>query len=281
MAADAATAAAAATEEITAPIVARMTDIEVELKNRRARKIAEQDAALAGLGDGLSFGAVAQAFGVANTLRAIAGYAIVVPAGEVLDGPRLRFSWYGDHYSPDEHHDPITVEYVAERNPSAGIGIPVVAVSWSTDDEPTGVFADLIDNMIATGFGPEAKALEVAAAIGHLTAALSAAVAARRADETSWFTSTPLLELVADGWALTQDGLEVRDHGLVLRERDIAALRGKGTKGAEVPAPEGLDPRSGRWQSGEPWTRFGTDATPRACRTTSRGGRAGVGVKRG
>ena len=86
----------------------------------------------------------------------------------------------------------------------------------------------LAEAMVTAGHGPLVRQLNPTVAMDHLIDALEAAINGRRHTPGSWMQGA-LEEWVTSGWAVSEYGLESRDHGAIpsrsFPEHNAAALR--------------------------------------------------------
>ncbi len=201
------------TEELTT----RLDELQDLTRQRVDARAQGQDNVIGRLRDEVSSRRVAEALAVANSLEALSGGTVRVPAGPSASSPRFRFS-YGTHL-PGSLRPPGTlleVEFVVERVPEpGGVGKPVIEAGWAFQMTADDLTASMDAELRRRGFAPEADAVQWPVLFERLRYAIEAAVAARRHDEDAWL-SAPLIELVDVGWAVTDAGLEVEGHGLVL-----------------------------------------------------------------
>ncbi|MEU4360350.1 hypothetical protein [Promicromonospora sp. NPDC023987] len=219
--ANAARDAAAQTQAATASLVERLSELEHQLDVHRSQAAADQDERLS-IGDEVSYEKVFEAITVAEEMGAIIARGVVVPASGSLDGPRLSFSRQRTPVSNDSRD---LIDGQGSERYSILLGLETgdvwnsPAANWSPEDSPSEAFVRLDKEMIRQGFGPDAKVLEPAVALRNLSYALKSAVAARRSEDGAWLSGASLLEVLADGWALTERGLEVKGHGVVVDHR--------------------------------------------------------------
>lgn len=142
-------------------------------------------------------------------------------------------------------------------------------ISWDEDDDPLQIFAEIRTMMIRRGEAKRSGPLSPEAFFNNLRTALREAVLSRTANPEGWLTNTPVFEMVADGWMITDGGIEVRGHGIVIR-RDQYPHNVPGRERASYrvgAAPDHLDSatwdfaaeRGGSYLTGpidEPWGSY-------------------------
>lgn len=219
----------------------------------------------------MSFDSVAQALETANDFGALRGGVVTVPLKAPVDAPELvTFDWRyhelrgSDGMRNDQYVPAIAVNYHAPRNPGGGPGRPVVEVLWMPDETPAQLLLKLRMEMTKRGFGVEAKSVD-ADLLEHVGRALSDAVAGRTAEDDAWVRGQ-LSDWLADGWAVTDEGLISRDHGSIPRA-DFPKTHG-------VPHPTPFDPPAPDGVSEAFW-RFAVD---RAQRTHGHGPASAAGM---
>ncbi|MEU4196937.1 hypothetical protein AB0E69_33905 [Kribbella sp. NPDC026611] len=260
--------AEAVVEERTRELVEANRDLSVRvdaLQEQLERRVADEDsdrfARADRLSASISFDTVTDALEEANDLRALAFGDIIVPAGDDLDGPRIKVSWrphWSNYLHVDldpEHEDGeprLTLQYEAVRDPDGGGDITGVVVDWSPHESPVDALQKLRDEMRRQGFGSEAKAVGTKL-FENLHDAVAAALAARIDTDGAWAHGA-MYEWLADGWAVTDRGLASRDHGIIeskeFPESDYQRVMrpgsNQGTQKFDRPAPDGVDPEF--WQ---------------------------------
>ncbi|MDR6989121.1 hypothetical protein J2Y66_003636 [Paenarthrobacter nitroguajacolicus] len=199
----------------------RISDLEERLNSQLAQQDKSRDEALDALKLDVSYRSVFSNLKTAYEQRAITRQGLTVPAGPELSSPRVSFvylpTFYNeDHDGQDEH---LKVRYVAEQR-SNELGTPVVEEMWHVDEDPTDVFHRLMERMVRAGRGGDKNRLRIADAFRNLAIVLKEAIAARRGDE-SWQSGGSVVELISDGWVLTENGVEVREHGIVATPKEL------------------------------------------------------------
>lgn len=84
--------------------------------------------------------------------------------------------------------------------------------TWVEGKPPEDVFVLLQEAMIAEGLGAEARALSAEVFFANLADIIRDAILARRAADGAWLSGSPVIELVANGLAITIDGVDARGH---------------------------------------------------------------------
>lgn len=206
----------------------------------------EQTAPLRNVATDVSFDSVAQALETANDLGALRGGVVTVPLKAPVDRPELvTFDWSNHEIRgpgggrSGEYAPAVRVSYHASRNPGGGPGFPVVEVLWLPHETPSDLLLKLRQEMTRCGFGAEAKDVD-ADLLEHVGCALNDAVAGRTATDGSWVRGQ-LSAWLADGWAVTDEGLVTRDHGTIPRSEFPKTTVGvRHAQPFEPPVPEGV-----------------------------------------
>jgi uncharacterized protein YukE len=226
-------------------LATQLADLRAEFHRVAESESAEQTASLRTVATDVSFDSVAEALETANDFGALQGGVVAVPLKARVDRPELvTFDWRyhelrGSDGSRTEQDAPaIAVNYLATRNPGGGPGRPVVEVLWMPDETPAQLLLKLRKEMTRLGFGTEAKLVD-ADVLEHVGLALRDAVAGRTAEDGAWVEGQ-LSEWLADGWAVTDEGLISRDHGKIPRV-DFPKTHGVAHPPKfEPPAPDGV-----------------------------------------
>lgn len=191
----------------------RLDGLELRLQTERDRQVEEEKTVLDALSEDASFETISEALNRANRIGAITEQGVTVPAGPDLNSPRVNFApkegWSGP--PGDDSPDFIEVSYIALGYPGRH-----AAISWLPDSSPVQMLGDFDEELVGQGLGPEARQVRAADIFGNLSTSLSQAVAARRAQDSAWLSSgASFYELIAQGWAVTSNGIEVQGHGVV------------------------------------------------------------------
>lgn len=239
-------------EERTADLTKANAELATELADLRAefQRVVESEtedrtAPLRNVATDVSFDSVAEALETANDFGALRGGAVTVPLKAPVDRPELvTFDWrYHKLRGPDgmraeECAPTIAVTYHPTRHPGGGPGMPVVEVLWLPNEPPADLLLKLRQEMIRLGFGAEAKSVDPDV-LAHVGIALRDAVVGRTAEDGAWLRGR-LDEWLADGWAVTDEGLISRDHGTIpsadFPESDVMGH----SKPFEPPVPDGV-----------------------------------------
>ncbi|WP_142057754.1 hypothetical protein [Pseudarthrobacter sp. B4EP4b] len=194
---------------------ARVSELEARLNEQLAEQQRIHDEALSSLTSDASYESVFPSLKMAYELGAVSQQGLTIPAGPDAGSPRIRFVYEPAFYDDEGggHEEQLTVQYVAERKPNE-MGTPIVSTLWHAGDHPTDVFRRLMADMVRSGRGNDTKRLKIGNAFTNLALALKEAMSARRGDE-SWQSGGSVIELLTDGWILTENGVETRGHGIV------------------------------------------------------------------
>lgn len=89
-------------------------------------------------------------------------------------------------------------------------GLEPIDAIWSAKDSAADVLARLIEAMVSAGYSESSKRVDMSLLV-NLQRAIAAAVSGRQSDPGAW-THGAFDEWIADGWAVTSDGLCIREH---------------------------------------------------------------------
>lgn len=206
----------------------RLDGLEARLTEQRDRQVQEEKSVLDALSEDASFEAISEALTSASDIGAISEQGVTVPAGPDLASPRVNFAPKQGWSDPFEGDDPDFIEVSYRASDASG---RYAAVNWLPDIGPEQAFADLNEEMVKQGLGFEARQVQVEVVFANLSASLVQAVTARRAEDSAWLsTGCSLHEFIADGWAVTSKGLEVRGHGVVMESRHFSRVVTPGSR---------------------------------------------------
>lgn len=226
-------------------LATQLADLRTEFHRVAESESHEQMAPLRTVATDVSFDSIALALETANDFGALSGGVVTVPLKVPVDQPELvTFDWrYHELRGPDglrneEYVPAIAVSYHATRNPGRGLGTPVVEVLWMPNETPSQILLKLRKEMIRLGFGPEAKGVDPDV-LEHVGRALNDAVAGRTDRDGAWVRGQ-LSVWLADGWAVTDEGLISRDYGII-PSADFPKTHGVRRQAPfEPPAPDGV-----------------------------------------
>lgn len=158
----------------------------------------------------------------------------IVPAGTELSSPRVLISFTGDDH-PRTPYVSFTI-LLADKSVSA---------TWSSHVQLEEALQTLQEELVKEGEAAVWKHVSPEALLHNISEFLVAAAAGRNADDGAWLSGEPAREMVAEGWIITDAGLEVRGHGLLVPRTDLGARdpRNNMISAARVDpsAPDGLD----------------------------------------
>ncbi|KQP63516.1 hypothetical protein [Nocardioides sp. Leaf285] len=206
--------------------------------------------------DHLAFDTVAELFEVAADMRALWFGSVMIPAGAELEGPRVRIRWadlssvWRSGNAFDNYRDTASpaIQIELERPTGTGGSWSPAEALWLPWEQPADAWSALAEAMVVAGHGALVRELDPTVAMNHLVDALEAAISGRRHTPHSWMSGA-LDEWVTDGWAVTEYGLESRDHGSIASrsfpEHNATALRrmagGAEEKDFNPERPTGVD----------------------------------------
>jgi hypothetical protein len=211
--------------ELRASVREALDDLEGELQARRSAEEEESRTLFTGLREEVSFERLAEAFRLADEAKVLSGWQLVVPAGD-QDAPRISVAWMTD---PVER-----IGFFYED----GSSLAVPTAIWGPEERLADAFDRFRGEMVAHGYGPAFNQMTPSDVLRHVVRALDEGLSGRRGDEGAWRSASPLREVVTDGWVLTDAGLEVRRHGVVL---EASSAPSPLVEWRPDP-PEGLDP---------------------------------------
>lgn len=207
----------AALTERTAVLEARLLDLDDQLRARAAAETHEQARSFESLGETVDRQTVLEVMDAASRIRALDLHSwtgrsgrIVVPAGVGLDAPRIAIE-YATFDEDDWNSSDTPVLRLGV------IGMEDEFVAWDEDDDPLQVFAEILEMMVRRGEARRSGPLSPTTFFRNLRTAVEEAIRSRSADPVGWLTTTPVLEMITDDWMITTGGVEVREHGLVIR----------------------------------------------------------------
>jgi len=196
----------------------RLTSLDARLEELRRARDVEADSRIERLEQDVSFRSLADALQMASDANAIQAvgshdiFKVVVPAGPASISPRIGFGYRPsggfDHQVWDEG---ITLTFLPGTSVNQAIW-----VNWAPEETFEVALISLIAAMRSAGEGVAAKSLDSPSKlVANLRQALDLAMASKRGDEDSWLQARTLAELLWNGWAVTDAGLQ-RPDSLVL-----------------------------------------------------------------
>lgn len=233
----------------TDELSARVADLQTQVEQRMQARAEEQDRKIGALGDDVSYDTVTTALTEANQLRAIKRGQVTVQAAEDPDGVALIFKWdahrtvydlgvllqgYGDRTKAGTCGDEpfglpgrgpcLEIEARIEADFEFSGGRPLIEVEWRPDDPPAAVADRLNQQLQREGRWHGPSTLDWTLALHNLQRSLKLAVASRRDGDGAgpWRLHGALHELVGEDWAITEAGIEHRQHNdVILPESDF------------------------------------------------------------
>jgi hypothetical protein len=243
--------------EETAQLRTRLDDLTRQFGQQMEQRDQEAHDVVTRARDDVTFETVADLFEVAADVNALWFGSVMIPGGTDLDGPRVRIRWAdlsnvwrgGNVF--DNYDDMISPAIQIELERPDGVRGPwsPAETLWFPWQRPAETWSAFAEAMVTAGHGPLVRQLDPTVAMNHLIDALEAAINGRRHTPGSWMRGA-LEEWVASGWAVSEYGLESRDHGSIASrsfpEHNAAALR-RATGGEKVEfdpgCPAGVDAR--------------------------------------
>jgi hypothetical protein len=211
---------------------ARLDELQQQIDRRMQDRAQEQDRKIANLGEVASFDTVAEAMTEANRLRAIVWGGVTVPASSDPDGIALTFKWGFDRNKMLTSGPQPRLEIIVSIEADCDLPgpRPYIITQWEPGDSPAEVADRLIQALQNAGRWHGPGTLDWPLALRNLHRALELAVTSRREGEAigSWRLHGALYELIGEGWAITEAGIENKALGkVVLPESDFPATRHK------------------------------------------------------
>lgn len=229
--------------ERTALLESRLIELDAQLRARADAVATEQARAFTILGEVVDRDTVIQIMEAAARINALGQHSrtghsgsVTVPAGTGLEAPRITLE-----YALIDEED-----WSMSDVPSLAlwvVGIEDEPTIWTEGESAVEVFSAIRELMIRRGEARRTGPLSAEAFFRNLSASVEQATLSRSGHANGWLQNTPLLEMVTDGWMITNGGVEVEGHGLVI-PRDLyphdvpGAQRTSYRVGA---APSGLD----------------------------------------
>lgn len=227
------TAATDAAEKTAAALQPQLADLDKRLRARSDSQASQRTATAAKVSEVPSFEALRDALRVASDINALGeptffvtaddGGEVIVPAGEALDSPLVVVTYL------TEFQDRITLAHLVDRTQRS-------SVTWQEGQTPEDVFAALKDEMVKDGHGAAARKMSVERLFGNLGSLLTDATSARQADDGAWLSGARVREMVADGYVITDAGIEVRGHGIAAEPSEFGRYEHGKVVGSNVPA---------------------------------------------
>lgn len=240
--------AAAVVDEKTTTITNRLDALQAEIQKHAADSSRARRTASSKIVEDPTFEAIGTAIVEAHKIGALIskgssrygenGTEFVVAAGDGLDAPRVRVD-YGE--GPERRQPTIVLTPLVGGNAEH--------FEWKMSAPVAGVLKALHDSLIAQGAAAGAKLYDAKVLLENISAFLDAATAGRQDDPDAWVSKGPSYELIAPGWMVTDRGIEVRGHGLLVPRKAFGTYaRGYSSQsnrvtGADIPAapPGDLD----------------------------------------
>jgi len=227
------------------PLEMRLTDLDSRFRNHADTRAGERREAASTILDDLDFEPFAARLSTIAMTGAITKPAddapedaalFIVPAGDELSAPRVKISYTGNdgRRSSDIM---IAVMHAAQGD---------IAVNWNKNVSLDDALSRLNDELVRRGAVHLRNSFSPDALFRNIRSFLEAATAGRNAEVDAWLSTSPAHEFIADGWIITERGIEVRGRG-VLVPRQYFGHYVRGTNRAQgervsLTAPEDVDP---------------------------------------
>jgi vacuolar-type H+-ATPase subunit H len=204
-----------ALDKVTEHLNVRMDELDERTSERAASAMKEEVESIDRLGADASRDSVLSAMRTAGDLNAIVhdgkspSVSVIVPGSTGPDGIPLIVA-----YTPERDGDWGT-EVATLRVGRGWSGIEE-AVDWSPNMSATDVFDGLRLLLVRADQGAQARRLSPERFFAGLREALDQAVRRRQGNDDFWIQGSEVLESVAPGWLITDLGIEVEGHGVVI-----------------------------------------------------------------
>lgn len=182
-----------------------------------------------------TFDSVATALAEANKLAAIVDGQLRVQGSRDRDELALDFSWIrdmGDDRFQRPQRDALEVKAHIYADERVQGGRPVIETTWKPDEPAERVGMRLREQLERAGRWRGEGTLDWPLALRNLQDSLGLAIRSRRKDGTGWLSGA-LYELVTEGWAITDDGVERAGYGVVLPEDEFPDVYAEGSAAME------------------------------------------------
>jgi len=246
-AAAASNAAAEAVGAVEQRLETRLVGLDTRLADLKRARDGDAEARIERLDQDVSFRSLADALRTASEANSIGAvglhdmYQVVVPAGSAPASPRIGFAYRPLGGFDHQHwHEGITLTFL----PGTSVD-QTIWVDWRPDETLEGALSDLIELMRSAGEGMAAKSLNSPSTlVANLRQALTLAMASKRGDENGWLQGRTLAELLWNGWAVTDAGLQRPDSSVLIvdgKQFPAHSEQGRGFRNdPTVSRPEGL-----------------------------------------
>lgn len=208
---------------------ARLDQLDQRMNELLTHRSQRQDAAVQGL-DVPTFESMSTALAEANKLWAIVDGQVRVQASRDRDELALDFSWIryvADDRFQQPQRDVLKVEAFVYADENLQGGRPVIETTWKPVDSAEEVGLRLREQLEHAGRWKGTGTLDWPMALRNLKSSLDLAIRSRRRDGTGWLTGA-LYEMVGEGWAITDAGVERAGYGIVLPESEFPDFYGEG-----------------------------------------------------
>jgi hypothetical protein len=200
-----------------------LDDLDRRIRGRASTRVEDAAETAQRVADLGTYEAVREALAEADRIGAIPparsgldswstqGTEVIVPAGWGLDAPRMRVTFYRGSRSGE---GAVMFSMFGHRE--------ATAVDWVPDWTPEQVFDELQESMVRSGLATLGSSMSAEALFWNLSYVLGDALLSRRAAPGAWHSTTaPVIEMVLEGCVMTDDGIEILDHGLVVKRSDF------------------------------------------------------------
>ncbi|WP_185996148.1 hypothetical protein [Nocardioides campestrisoli] len=198
---------------------AKLSDLSDLLEGADLRREQAREQAIEDFENEVSFDTVARLLETANDLNAIRHGTITVPAAADIHAPRVSIFW-GRSYRQSALGEP-AVE-LALRNDRRQI----VRLDWTAEVPVQEAAREFDRRTRAAGLLAEADAIDFKVLLVNFRNAVSAATEGRSSSE-AW-PNGRVTEWLTDDWAVTDQGVEVRDRGVVIPVDEFPSLDVRG-----------------------------------------------------
>lgn len=190
-------------------LAAKLSDLNDLLKGSDVRRERSREQAVEAFEENVSFHTLTRLMETANDLNALNNGRIVVPAGNDIQSPRISFFWGTSHSASSNVFEEPALELLLR-----GDGGSVVRLKWSAEMAIVEAAREFDRTVRVAGLIAEADAIDFQTLLTNLRDAVDTAIAGR-SSSAAW-PDGRIWEWIADGWVITDKGVEVRGYGIPL-----------------------------------------------------------------
>lgn len=246
-------------EERATALEKRLADLTAATEARVQARAAEQDAAVQGFVEDVSFASVTRLLGSANEMNAIDRGMVTVQGGPSPEGIWLSFAW---GYDADRSHrvgDQLTPKLevrvrFGDSRLASDRSEPFIELLWQPDEPADAFGARIVGEIQKRGLW-RAGELDMSLAFENLRRSIDTALKSQRDEPAAWKLHGALIELIGTEWALTAAGVEAPNHNFMLPQTDFPAEPGPGLASFRPvkPVARAFDPKPPSWGDADEW----------------------------